>query len=237
MAEDIPMDEQPEQRRYPRMPLEVIASLRRVDGGKFDLPTEAIAKDISRGGVFIETDDRFEIGSFVGFDVRLHEDEEVSSIIGLVRWRNQRPPEGIGVEIVMVEQTDKRRSPRMALELFASITRVDEQDLRSAGEATVRNISCGGLFLETSVPIGVGSSIEFDVRLPDEQEAVAVAGVVRWSSDRSPVGVGVEIVRGKEVLDAFLQEHVLYQDLVRSFEKEGRRFLSREFRTLEGQEP
>jgi Tfp pilus assembly protein PilZ len=71
----------------------------------------------------------------------------------------------------------------------------------------VRNVSLGGVFLETSAEFQNGQEIELEMRIPDYAEAVRVRGVVRWVEEGH--GVGVEFLElgrvGREVIHGIVR--------------------------------
>ena len=74
---------------------------------------EVQLKDISKRGVFVETDEPFETGSFIVMDLTLPGDETVAasivSVAGVVRWRKNESPCGIGIEILQISDFDRVR--------------------------------------------------------------------------------------------------------------------------------
>lgn len=60
----------------------------------------------------------------------------------------------------------------------------------------IKNISKGGVFIETTMPFQLGSVVEMEFRMPENNQMVRAKGIVRWRNDGSiqgqPVGMGVE---------------------------------------------
>lgn len=77
----------------------------------------------------------------------------------------------------------------------------------------IRNLSIGGVFVETGAPMRIGSVVELHFTLPGHEGEVGGRGVVRWSNDGSirtqPRGMGIEFLEvfgGKaEALRAFVR--------------------------------
>ena len=89
-----------EQRLFPRIPGNLIAQI--CIANDDDLPgrdEDMTVKDISKGGVFIETDSPYEPGDKIKLVLFLPESNQVLSIKAVVRWRKESAPQGIGVEL------------------------------------------------------------------------------------------------------------------------------------------
>ncbi len=61
------------------------------------------------------------------------------------------------------------------------------------------DISVGGLFIATYQLLPTGTAMEVEIRLPDEEGLIRVAGEVRWTRPDSPrrecpIGMGVQFV-------------------------------------------
>ena len=73
------------------------------------------------------------------------------------------------------------------------------------------NISLGGLFLESSVPLELGATVQLRFSLPTQPEPVEVAGDVRWVVKRegghSGIGIRFQGLRARDVwaLNQFFQ--------------------------------
>ena len=89
-----------EKRSYPRVPAELVAELRAVPMGNHrdDLP--AAVKDVSAGGVFVETPMVLSPGSLVILKLSIPDEERPRTVMGLVRWRREAAPRGVGVQFV-----------------------------------------------------------------------------------------------------------------------------------------
>lgn len=62
----------------------------------------------------------------------------------------------------------------------------------------IKDISLGGVFIETRYPFEIGTLIEFEFQVPGAPESLVAKGIVRWSNDGKlagqPLGMGVEFV-------------------------------------------
>ena len=83
----------------------------------------------------------------------------------------------------MVEQ---RRSHRAPLDAAVQITR------KNGAEATsgiARDVSIGGVFVETVTPLPFGTEVVLHLRVPSQKEELLLPGVVRWTRQD---GMGVQ---------------------------------------------
>lgn len=73
------------------------------------------------------------------------------------------------------------------------------------------NISLGGLFLDSSAPLEIGTTVQLRFQLPTQPEPVEVAGDVRWviKKDGGHQGIGIRFqgLRARDVwaLNQFFQ--------------------------------
>lgn len=86
---------------------------------------------------------------------------------------------------------DKRNYRRIPARLIANFRKSGEE------ACSTRDISLGGVFIETHTEFAAGERVEFDLNLPGEQgnnsSRVSIVGTVRWSQKGLPRGIGVEI--------------------------------------------
>ena len=93
-----------ERRRYPRMPLDLVTSLKSVPLKLSEDVLPSAIRDISSGGVFIETDTDAAVGSLIMIRLELPSEERRRSVFGLVKWRRLQP-RGIGVQFMALKPT------------------------------------------------------------------------------------------------------------------------------------
>jgi uncharacterized protein (TIGR02266 family) len=73
------------------------------------------------------------------------------------------------------------------------------------------NISLGGLFIDSALPLAVGMSVQLRFQLPTQPEPVEVAGDVRWvvkkGAGESGIGIRFQGLRARDVwaLNRFFQ--------------------------------
>lgn len=108
---------------------------------------------------------------------------------------------------------DNRRSPRIPADV-----KVDYRTVGSFITDYTRNISRGGIFVQTSLPLDQGTRVRLRLTLPDGDVPFGLDGVVKWvctlkDKDKHPPGMGIEFVdfddevRGK--LDALVRAYSL----------------------------
>lgn len=75
--------------------------------------------------------------------------------------------------------------------------KVDYRTVGSFITDYTKNISRGGVFIRTSLPLEVGERIRLRITLPEGDAPFALDGVVKWVStirdrEKHPAGMGVE---------------------------------------------
>jgi uncharacterized protein (TIGR02266 family) len=92
-----------ERRRYTRVPLRLITHFHRVGERQAEGRAQGVTQDVSRGGVFVETHMRLEVGDTVEFTLVLNPEKRHLSakveIVGEVRWQRRQHPPGVGIRI------------------------------------------------------------------------------------------------------------------------------------------
>ena len=91
-----------ERRKYPRVQAHLVMGIR-----LSELRTaEALLRNVSLGGAFIETRSHFEPGDQVELTLELPGDTRQRLILAIVRWCWQVPPLGVGVEFIRANPSD-----------------------------------------------------------------------------------------------------------------------------------
>lgn len=68
-----------------------------------------------------------------------------------------------------------------------------------------RNISLGGLYLESATPLPIGTTVQLRFQLPTQPEPVEVSGDVRWvvkkegAGETSGIGIRFQGLRARDV--------------------------------------
>ncbi len=101
--------------------------------------------------------------------------------------------------------SENRREQRLPVEV-----KVDYRTVGSFITDYSKNISKGGVFINTSLPLPVGERVRLRLTLPDGDAPFALDGIVKWVStlrdrDRHPAGMGIEFVDFDEEVKAKLE--------------------------------
>lgn len=108
-------------------------------------------------------------------------------------------------------QQNRRGDRRVALDL-----EIDYSDLESFCQDYIRNISRGGVFVETREPLALGSNLKLKFRLPGSDRPIQAEGVVMWvieaqenMADGHVPGMGIRFGSLSEQDMAMIDELVL----------------------------
>ena len=88
-------------------------------------------------------------------------------------------------------QSDRRQHPRKPCSIPVTLA-----SWRVFTEL-IKNISAGGVFVETSEPFSTGEAVSLMFSIPNHEEQVKITGRIAW---RTPGGVGVEFTGGSKDL-------------------------------------
>jgi uncharacterized protein (TIGR02266 family) len=104
----------------------------------------------------------------------------------------------------MAAETGERRvEPRMPIEMWVEETTGSERYFRRAG-----NLSRGGLRLEHTIPLPVGTVVNLTFTLPGDKTPVAVTGEIVSAAAPEELRMGVKFIdpspEAKARIDAFL---------------------------------
>lgn len=101
---------------------------------------------------------------------------------------------------------ERRNSARIPIEMWVEELSDDGQVYRRAG-----NLSSGGLYLDKTIPIPVGTTVQLRFRLPGEDGGVdpmTVTGVVVSIDPTKELGMGVKFVQVADVAQERLDGYV-----------------------------
>ena len=84
--------------------------------------------------------------------------------------------------------SEKRQYPRQPIENDAAF----QGEGGPLVEARYRDVSLGGMFIETETPLPYGAHVRVTLRLPGLRDEVTIESIVRWSK---PGGMGVQFGR------------------------------------------
>ncbi len=80
-----------------------------------------------------------------------------------------------------------RRTPRAPIDLLVEFAPKSQETDRRGGRA--KDISLGGMFVETSDPPAFGTEVIVELTLPGQAASFILLGVVRWTH---PDGMGIQ---------------------------------------------
>ena len=98
---------------------------------------------------------------------------------------------------------ERRRSHRVPVEMWVEELAEDERVFRRAG-----NLSEGGLHLDKTIPIPVGSPVHLRFTLPGDTQAVEVRGVVVAVDAEQELGMGVKFVELPDNARALIKHYL-----------------------------
>lgn len=98
---------------------------------------------------------------------------------------------------------ERRRSHRVPVEMWVEELAEDERVFRRAG-----NLSEGGLHLDKTIPIPVGSAVHLRFTLPGDTQAVEVKGVVVAIDAQEELGMGVKFVELPESARSLIKHYL-----------------------------
>jgi uncharacterized protein (TIGR02266 family) len=112
-----------------------------------------------------------------------------------------------------MEGSEKRKFKRLDAQWVTKIRKVTLTDSIRERLERIRNVSLGGVFVDTPMPFEVGAIVALEFGIPGVAERVQSRGIVRWSNDGrakgQPIGMGVEFLevtaRAKDALDEFFR--------------------------------
>ena len=179
-------------RKYPRVATRF--PVRYSVGGK---TLRSHATTLGGGGLFLQETGRLAPGSEIL--LRFRPAKHLRCIEARARVRYQIPGEGVGIEFVEVGQEDhqlllrfihyrtgdRRRQLRVPL-----VTQVYCEELMWL--ALSRDVSVGGMFVETKHPVAVGTRLTIRFHLEEGDPIVEAIGMVKYVVPK--LGVGVQFV-------------------------------------------
>ena len=106
----------------------------------------------------------------------------------------------------MAEETGERRgAPRIPLEMWVEETTGSERYFRRAG-----NLSRGGLRLDHTIPLPVGTVVNLTFTLPGDKTPVEISGEIVSAAGPEELRMGVKFIdpspEAKARIDAFLSK-------------------------------
>jgi len=89
----------------------------------------------------------------------------------------------------MAAETDRRGGPRIPIEMWVEETTNSERYFRRAG-----NLSRGGLRLDHTIPLPIGTVVNLTFTLPGDSAPVKVAGEIVSTAGPDELRMGVKFV-------------------------------------------
>jgi uncharacterized protein (TIGR02266 family) len=101
------------------------------------------------------------------------------------------------------DSAERRSAPRIPLEMWVEETTEEERYFRRAG-----NLSKGGLRLEHTIPLPIGTTVHLTFTLPGDSTPVNVSGQIVSSTGPDDLKMGLKFVNltadAKQKIDAFV---------------------------------
>ena len=91
--------------------------------------------------------------------------------------------------------TDRRASLRVPLSVNVTCT-VNRQERVEKYKVKSVNISDGGIFLQTNLPLGIGTKVELAFLLPGREDSLRCRGDVVWFGGTKKRGEGAKLGKG-----------------------------------------
>jgi type IV pilus assembly protein PilZ len=171
---------------------------------------ERYLADLPGGGAFVPTAERFEIDERVSLTFQFPEIPDGLSLRGRIAWRRTPVPwRSVMLPGVGVAFGDGQRS---RVEFLLDFCRGYLSDLRKPGrripttlradivragdriQACVKDISHGGVFVQTPAPLAVGAPIALELFVRTEDPPEPLSGQVAWNrADGDEPGMGVRL--------------------------------------------
>lgn len=125
--------------------------------------------------------------------------------------RKKEVSKGVKKEVSKVVRKESRKEPRVSI-----FVRVDFKDKEDFIYYYSRNLSRGGIFIQTVDPLPPGTPIFLQLSLPGNPQPLEVESKVIWSrkeeneeGNKSIPGMGIQFLRideqNKKILDDFLK--------------------------------
>lgn len=112
---------------------------------------------------------------------------------------------GLAASQGVVPSRERRASQRVPIEMWVEEISADAQVFRRAG-----NLSSGGLYLDKTIPIPIGSTVQLRFTLPGDDHSMAVKAEIVSIDPTKELGMGVKFVAVdddvQKQIDAYLKK-------------------------------
>ena len=104
-----------DRREFPRVPLDQIATLKIANAGEAKRYEDAVLRDMSSKGVFLETEVEYHEDDIVSFTLNPQNGYFDVLAEGIVRWCKHGDPKGIGVEFLSFKLEEREQKHSVAI--------------------------------------------------------------------------------------------------------------------------
>jgi type IV pilus assembly protein PilZ len=115
--------------------------------------------------------------------------------------------DGVGESSSLPVAAERRRHARMPVEMWV-------EDVTDGGVVHRRagNLSKGGLYLDQTIPLPIGSKVKLRFTLPEESAALTVNGQIVSINSRDRLGMGVKFtdvdISVQQRIDSFIERSI-----------------------------
>lgn len=113
----------------------------------------------------------------------------------------------------MEKGSEQRKYKRLPSSLHARVQKLKatQADMDEVHQLVIKNISLGGVFIETEVPYEVNTVLRVSFKLPESNQEISALGIVRWiSNNRDMRGMGIQFLQVTTEHKEEIQKHVEY---------------------------
>ncbi len=123
------------------------------------------------------------------------------------------------ITMVGIMSLEKRRYKRLPTNLLGRILprRGGEATVRSA-KAAIKNISLGGVFIESKNPYPLDTLVDLTFAIPGYADEVNAKGIVRWAQGDGPmIGMGIEFIEvsvpSRQAIQGYVGDRILTEGM------------------------
>ncbi len=96
--------------------------------------------------------------------------------------------------------SERRSSPRVPVSVTVTY-RVDGHEREGTYRVESVNVSEGGVFVATDVPLGLGTEVHLEFHLPNQSESIQASGRIVWYGRAETAGGGMVLGKGIQFTD------------------------------------
>ena len=217
------------QRKHPRFYVNI-----QVGYATRDMFVSHYVTSLSKGGVFVETEDPLPIQSEVHLKLALPESNQTIEAKGKVAWTYDikkgtggHVTPGMGIRFLdlsaehrmlleeCVQKLSTNSKDRRLDRRFDVNIRVDCETKDMFVSHYVTSLSKGGVFVETEDPLPIQSEVHLKLALPESNQTIEAKGKVAWTYDIKK-GTGGHVTPGMGIrfLDLSAEHRMLLEECV-----------------------